>query len=103
MPLNVTVLEFAVKDPLFVQLPLTVREFAPIIVSVPVIVILLHKPPAAPMLGEKVVPEGIITLVDEVGTELPLQFAGVFQSILVPPCHEPAPEETFNTPVAAAK
>jgi uncharacterized integral membrane protein len=33
-PLKITVLEFAVKVPLFVQLPLTVKVFEPVIVSV---------------------------------------------------------------------
>ena len=49
-----TVLEFPVKVPLlFVQSPLTVKVFEPVIVRVApeFIVILLHTPPAAPMDG----------------------------------------------------
>jgi len=96
---------FGVKVPLFVAVPFIVNVYAPIVKVAPeYIVILLQAASAVAMLGEKVVPEGIITLVDDVGTEPQPQFADAFQSVLVPPCHIPDRHEpAFNTPVAAAK
>ena len=53
-------------------------------------VILRQKAPAALIVGEKVVPEGIITSVVEVGIA-PHQFDAVAQSELVDPTQYPAP------------
>ena len=108
MPLNVTVLAFAVKVPLFVQLPLTVKLYEPPIdianVAPELIVMLLQTPPAEPMLGELGVPEGIVTLVDEIGTVAQPQFDGVFQSVLVVPSHIPDKQvPSYSIPVDAPK
>jgi hypothetical protein len=67
------VLLFATSVPVFVQLPLTVKSFVPVIVSVaPVfIVMLLQTAPVAPMVGENGAPEEIVTLSVAVGTAPP--------------------------------
>src|SRR5579862_3633900 len=53
VPAKITVLEFEVNVPLFVQFPLTVKEFEALIVNVALalIVILLQMAPAAPIVG----------------------------------------------------
>jgi len=107
MPLKVTVLVLAVNvPPLFVQLPLTAKLYAPPIVNMALllIVILLHNPPAAPMVGW-FPPDGMVTFVVAVGIP-PHQLEALFQSVLVVPSQVPGLHEvelTLTIPVVAAK
>ena len=93
----------ALKVPLLTALPLIVSVYEPPIVKVApeLMVILLQRPPAAPILGELGVPEEIVTFVEASGIALQLQFDAVFQSELVVPSHVPVIHVfTYNKPVA---
>jgi hypothetical protein len=105
-PLNVTVLEFAVNEPLFTQFSLTVNVFEPVIVSDALLfMVILLQTAAAPITGW-FPPEEMLTLVAAVGTVPEHQFEPVFQSVLVFPIQIPAGHDdvvTFMIPVVAAK
>jgi hypothetical protein len=106
--LNSTVLLFGTNVPLFSQLPLTVNEFVPVIVSVAPapIVISLQRAPAAPIEGEKGVPAEIVTLSVAVGGTPVHQLEPTNQSELVAPSHAPVAHPaalTVSIPVPAAK
>jgi hypothetical protein len=90
----------AVKVPLFVNDPL----FAIVIVGVPDVlkvapefIVKEFKLTFEEMTAEFEVPEGIVTLVEEVGTP-PHQLAALDQSVEVPPIHEP--DDTIATVAA---
>jgi hypothetical protein len=91
LPANETLEVPAVKVPLFVKDPL----FAIVIVGVldveivaPEFIVNEFKLTFEEMTAEFEVPEGIVTLVEEVGTP-PHQLAEFDQSVEVPPIHEP--------------
>src|SRR5678815_3796503 len=103
MPLRITMPVAPLSVPLFVQSPLTVNVFAPVIVSVaPELMVILLQAAAAEMVGAKGVPARIVTLSAEVGTTPLHQLEPSNQSILVVPIHEPVAHDallTFNRPV----
>ena len=63
--------------------------------------ILLQRAPADPILGEKGVPEEIVTFVVAIGIVPQPQLVEVFQPVLVVPSHVPVALHvfTYNTPV----
>ena len=106
VPLKFTVLEFAVNDPLFNQLPLTVRALLSVMARVaPELMVRLLQTAAAPITGW-FPPDGITTFVEAFGIVPSHQFVAVFQSVLAEPFQLPAIQlepETLTPPVDVAK
>ena len=106
VPFKMTVPVPALKvPPLLVQLPLTVKVLEPKFSVAPELMVIFLQRPGA--LKFTVAPVGIITSVVAVGGTPPHQLDPVFQSLLVYPNHDPAPEHddvaTLTIPVEATK
>ena len=100
-PAKITVPSPLLKVLLLVKLPPLeiVRVFPPDIVKAALafIVTLLASAAAELIFGLYVVPDGIVTLVVDVGIVAHDQLAAVFQSTLVPPSHVPTVHAEITT------
>jgi len=107
VPLKITTPVAPLTVPLLVQLPLTVKVFVPVMVSVaPELMVILLQTAAAEIVGWNGVPARMVTLSVAVGTIPPHQFAPSNQSTLAAPNHEPVLQDellTLSIPVPAAK
>jgi len=104
--LNVTVLVLGISvPPLLVQLPLTPKVFAPLIVKVaPLPSEMFLQTAAALIVGWLGTPVEMKTSIAAVGMVLLHQLVVVFQLVLVAPVQIPlAQAPTFTTPVVAVK
>ena len=90
VPVKLTVELFGVKVPFFVQLPLTLKVFVPLMVrDAPGSMVRLRQTADAPMTGWFAGADGIVTSVVAVGTPAH-QLAMSCQSLLAVPSHVPA-------------